>query len=219
MSRTNYFLLIGVIVLLVAAVVGGQLEFRRTHPGGAPDLAQAPGDGIGEAARQPAASPEAPAGAAGTTDFNVAELDQGPGPNDGKPFPAEVNGLPRTAHSTGAAALAEISKLHGKEIPAASAEIATYGSGQEKVIVWMTASATKEEAQELFRKMLERMEANPTTYTRPEPLSIRGKVYFSTRGNGMNHYFYLRGARIYWAALQIPMDKVMGVMSFIVNQL
>ncbi|MGE5553415.1 MAG: hypothetical protein ACM3XZ_05775 [Betaproteobacteria bacterium] len=234
MSRTNYFLLIGVIALLAVAVAGGQLEFRRTHPAGSPSASAAPGGagevapelppghppttgaGFGDGSGSPAVGQSA--GAAGKP-LTIADLDQGPGPNDGKPFPNEVNGLPRTAHSTGAEALAEISKLHGKEIPATAAEIATYGKGQEKVIVWMTASTTKEEARELFRRMLERMEANPTPYTKPELLNIKNRAYFSTRGNGMQHYFYLRGARIYWAALQVPMDKMMGVMSFIVNQL
>ncbi|HHW14373.1 MAG TPA: hypothetical protein GXX28_05505, partial [Firmicutes bacterium] len=34
MSRSNFYLLAGVVVLLAAAMIGGQLEFQRTHPAG-----------------------------------------------------------------------------------------------------------------------------------------------------------------------------------------
>jgi hypothetical protein len=220
MSRKNYYLLVGVVLLLALAALGGQLEFRRTHPGRMASLAPAPGP-AGDGRGEPAGGGPATGGGASEpgAPLDIAALDQGPGPNDGRPFPAEINGLPRTAYVTGEAARAEISKLHGKEIPASSAEVATYGGGQEKVVVWVTASPTKEEAQALFRRMWERMEANPATYTRPELLNIKNKAYFSTRGNGAENYFYLRGTRIYWVALEVPPDKIMGVLSFVVNQL
>lgn len=212
MTRTNIYLLAGVVLLLAASVVAGQLEFRRTHPAAPPSPSPA--------AEAPAAGPGAvPEGAPEGASLSAADLDQGPGPNDGKPFPAEVVGLPRTKYLTGEAALAEVSKLHGREIEAGNAEIATYGDDRQQITIYMTNSPDKAAAQALFQAMVERMMANPTAYTRPEVLNIKNKAYFATSGNGQNHYFYLRGTRIYWVSLKLPMDKIMGAMSFVVNQL
>jgi hypothetical protein len=258
MSRTNYFLLVGIIVLLAGAGLLGQVEFRRTHPAVTPGAAQAPTGGaatadnpalppghpptggtgagapgapgtLGAPGATPAIGPQSgpgvtaqsagqSAGQSSGQPLSLSDLDQGPGPNDGKPFPGEVGGLKQATHSTGAAALAEIGRLHGKEFKALSGETASYGAGPEKVTIWMTDSASKQEAQALFQQMLDRM-GQTGSYTKPEVLSIKNRAYFSTRSGGAQNYFYLRGTRIYWAALQVPMDKVMGVMSFIVNQL
>ncbi len=208
MNRTNYILVGGLVLLLVAAGVAGQLEFRRTHPAPPAGVALTPGG---------AAGAETGAPGAGTAP-SAADVDQGPGPNDGKPFPTQLNGLPRTSYVTGPEAVAEVSKLHGKDIRVASAEIAAYGSGKEKVMIWVTVSASKSEAQALLGQMLARMEQS-SAFSKPELLSIKNKAYFSTTGNGSHNYFYLRGTRIYWVSLQVPVDKIMGVMSFVVNQL
>lgn len=222
MNRTNYLLLAGIVLLLVGAGVAGQLQFRSTHPA-ASGVAQVPGGAGQEPGGLPPGHPPTPAtgpqaGPGVSEPLSLTDLDQGPGPNDGKPFPATLNGMPRTSHTTGAAALTQIGQLHGKEIRAAAGEIATYTAGQEKVTIWVTNSATKEEAQALFQQMLDRL-AQAGAYTKPEVLSIKNRAYFSSRGNGAQNYFYLRGSRIYWAALEVPTDKLMGVMSFIVNQL
>lgn len=228
MSRTNFYLLVGVIVLLAAAMLGGQLEFQRTHSAGVAGLppghpavggAGAAG-GMAAPGAAPATGPQAgPGVTAADGQLTMADLDQGPGPNDDKPFPAELNGLPRTEHLTGAEAVAAVNKLHGKEITAESAEIATYSRGGEKVIVWKSASASPAEAQALMQQMVDRMQTGDGPYTKPELLNIKNKAYFTSTGNGMHHYFYLRGRHLYWVAVQAPMDKIMGVMSFIVNQL
>jgi hypothetical protein len=229
MKRANHYLVAATVLILLAGVVAGQLAFRNTHPDyaasgnaafpdevggpppGMPPAAGASGSAAGEGAGvSPGSVPEG-------MPLSVADLDQGPQPNDGKPFPEEITGLARTSYVTGAAALAEISKLHGTEIKAQSAEIATYGGGEEQITIWMTNSADKGEAQALFQAMLDRMIKNPTVYSTPEALSIKNRAYLATRGNGMNNYLYLRGTRIYWAAFKLPMDKIMGAMSYIVN--
>lgn len=219
MSRSNYYLVAALVFLLVGAGFLGQLEFRRTHPYAAQALV--PGPSAGTAPGTAAGSGGAGSPSAGPDSNPVpraVDVDQGPGPNDGKPFPAQLDSLPRVSYLTGAQALTEISKLHGKEIKAASGEIATYGSGAEKVVVWVSVSTTKEEAQSLLQQMLDRM-ATPGAFSKPELLNMKNRPYFLTTGQGIQHVFYLRGTRIYWVALQVPREKIMGILTFVVNQL
>lgn len=109
--------------------------------------------------------------------------------------PAALAGISLAATARGQAALAEVSRLHGKRIEAADAVVARY---QDGTTLWVSVSATAPEASRLLWRMNRRMANGTNVFSAPRPQEIGGRTVFVTEGMGQTHYYYQSGNRVLW---------------------
>jgi len=112
--------------------------------------------------------------------------------------PASLAGNPMVTSLRGAAALADVSRLHGKTIDAVDAAVARYQNG---ATLWVSASPSALAASRLLWRMNRRMANGTQVFSAPRPQQIGGRSVFVTEGIGQIHYYYQSGARVIWLAL------------------
>ena len=119
-------------------------------------------------------------------------------PQDVLRVPAALAGTPIVTSLRGAAALADVSRLHGKTIAAVDAVVARYRDG---TTLWVSASSSALEASRLFWRMNRRIANGTEVFSAPRPQEIAGRSVFVTEGIGQIHYYYQSGARLIWLAV------------------
>jgi len=112
--------------------------------------------------------------------------------------PASLAGNPVVTSLRGGAALADVSRLHGKTIDAVDAAVARYGNG---TTLWISASSSALAASRLFWRMNRRMANGTEVFSTPRLQQIAGRSVFVTEGIGQIHYYYQSGARVIWLAV------------------
>ena len=112
--------------------------------------------------------------------------------------PATLAGNPIVTSLRGTAALADVSRLHGKTIDAVDAAVARYQNG---ATVWISVSSSALEASRLFWRMNRRMANGTEVFSAPRPQEIAGRSVFVTEGIGQIHYYYQSGTRVIWLAV------------------
>ena len=120
------------------------------------------------------------------------------------PVPESLGGLPLFSHTSGEAALRELSMMHGEseKLILTDGHIATYGSSGE-VVLWIGETEGKETAQRLLEYMNERMGASGS-FSKPllRIISDRG-VYFVT-GMGASNYYFASDRDVVWIGVKSP---------------
>src|SRR3989337_1468344 len=119
-------------------------------------------------------------------------------PQDGLRIPAALAGTPIVTSLRGAAALTDVSRLHGKTIAAVDAAVARYRDG---TTLWISASSSALAASRLFWRMNRRMANGTEVFSTPRLQEIAGRSVFVTEGIGQIHYYYQSGARVIWLAV------------------
>ena len=114
------------------------------------------------------------------------------------PVPAALAGAPIVTSLRGPAALAEVSRLHGKTIEVVDAAVARYRDGST---IWISASSSALDASRLFWRMNRRMANGTQVFSTPRPQEVGGRPVFVTEGIGQVHYYYQSGARVIWLAV------------------
>lgn len=119
-------------------------------------------------------------------------------PQDELRIPSALAGTPIVTSLRGAAALADVSRLHGRTIVAVDAAVARYGDG---TTLWISASSSALTASRLFWRMNRRMANGTEVFSTPRLQEIAGRSVFVTEGIGQIHYYYQSGARVIWLAV------------------
>ncbi len=112
-------------------------------------------------------------------------------------LPAQLGDLPLAEARTGAAAEAEIQRLHGRALPLTSAAFGRYGSAGE-AILWVGGTASEEEAAALQEAMRRALETADSPFTPLEPLVIGGVTVFPLSGMGQEHMYFQSGRLVLW---------------------
>lgn len=120
------------------------------------------------------------------------------GPQDELRVPAALAGTPIVTSLRGAAALTDVSRLHGKTIDAVDAAVARYRDG---TTLWISASSSALAASRLFWRMNRRMANGTEVFSAPRLQEIAERSVFVTEGIGQIHYYYQSGARVIWLAV------------------
>ncbi|GAW93744.1 hypothetical protein [Calderihabitans maritimus] len=124
-------------------------------------------------------------------------------------FPQALAGMPLVHLVTGEQAIAQISKLHGTNIPIENGYIAMYRSEDRQAVLWISESATSEEAEELLKIMDEKMPGS-SAFSNYTVKVIDGKTYYYVTGIGMHNYYYLKGNRVYWLGTNVePAEDIL----------
>ena len=129
---------------------------------------------------------------------NTSNPPSGQSAPPGLRVPQALAGTPITSTLRGPAALAEVSRLHGKAIAAGDAVVARY---QDGTTLWVSASSSALEASRLLWRMNRRMANGTKVFGAPRPQELRGRTVFITEGLGQVHYYYQSGTRVLWLAV------------------
>lgn len=113
--------------------------------------------------------------------------------------PDRLGSLVLVEAHTGAAAAAEIQRLHGRAFPMASAAFARYGPAGEANL-WIAGTASEDEAAELLEAMRLAIETANSPFTPLEPKRIASVTVYPLRGMGQEHMYFQSGRLVLWLA-------------------
>ena len=100
---------------------------------------------------------------------------------------------------TGKDSAKDIARLHGKEIEFQSSYVAEYKCGDDQAVIWASFSKTKDEAEELFKQMDDKMPSSKVFRSLMRMKTDGLDVAYVT-GMGMDNYYFLDGKGNYWLA-------------------
>lgn len=127
-------------------------------------------------------------------------------PADAEMVPASLGGLPLASVATGDEARAQVEQLHGKSLGPGleAAWVAQYGSasgsGQADATLWISRSATADDALSLFKLMTERISEGTSPFEGLRPINMEGVEGYALDGMGQRHYYFLVDRDLYWLA-------------------
>ncbi|MBI4728838.1 MAG: hypothetical protein HY775_04970 [Acidobacteria bacterium] len=115
-------------------------------------------------------------------------------------LPGSLAGLPRVDLVTGERAVADVTALHGLDIPVVSAAIARYGESGDKAEVWVSYSEDAAAATKLAERMAGKIAEGRSPFDVPELVGGKSGIWF-TRGMGQIHFFFARGTAVWWLSI------------------
>jgi hypothetical protein len=115
-------------------------------------------------------------------------------------LPRQVVQLELVSFYSGDAARRDILRLHNSQFPLADGIIGRYEHKASEMTVWVSVSATEEEAAELMDLMVTKMPASPV-FQEKTTFEAEGMEIYHVIGMGMDHYYYLDGLYVYWLAV------------------
>lgn len=128
-----------------------------------------------------------------------------PGPGqDSVNLPKNWRGFTRTELVEGPSALLEIDRLHNKSIRTLNGYRANYANAREQFIVWVSTTAGGADAQKLQDDMTRRIGSTNAMFSRPVPVTMGRLTAYRSMGMGQTHFYYVKGAAVYWIALTSP---------------
>ena len=124
------------------------------------------------------------------------------------PLPRSIGVLRLEKLQAGQEARRGINRLHGKQIGFQRGYIGFYGAENGRAQIWLSEHSSSSEAAESVEKMAGRMtqgEQQVFLHFRQMIIEER-KVYFAV-GMGQVHYFFQKGAKVIWLAVDPPLAK------------
>ncbi len=112
------------------------------------------------------------------------------------PLPSRLAGLHRTRLYTGQRALRMLGELHARRLAPKSAVVGVYGR-QGELRVWLARFADGEEAHQVLRAMLERLDSGGTSFSAPRQQREWPNRFFSL-GPGAHNVFWVADDAVYW---------------------
>ncbi len=129
--------------------------------------------------------------------------------------PAKQSGVPErlgklelASSVKGSEAVAQVSKLHGINVVLVDALLAEYGSGKEKVTVWVGEAENSQAALELIERMAAKITQSQSGFSNVRQLTISKSYHthnvFQVDGPGGQHFFYnsKQLERVVWLTIQ-----------------
>ncbi|MBO8125736.1 MAG: hypothetical protein H0Z38_00700 [Firmicutes bacterium] len=216
-------IIVSVVVIMVGVIAAAIVQTNRQAAAPGTKVTQIdPNDPIYGPTRPNTTMP--PAGDGSTMDISEAEIpvavdveyEEGVEPLTARDLPADIVGVKLSQVIEGQAAIEAISKLHGKEITVSDGLVAKYGQKGEGIELWFSTSPTVDEATQLLRAMIEKMEDNEI-YSTPVPMPIRKRIFYQTIGHDLMHFFWQRGRQLVWITLDLPQEQLMPAMKEVVG--
>ena len=124
------------------------------------------------------------------------------------PLPQSIGAMRLEKVQTGEEARREIDRLHGKQVQFQRGYIGTYvadnGSGQ----LWVSVHDSESEAVEAIEKMDRGMkQGNQESFYHFRKVMIEQRPVYLAVGMGKVHYFFQKGAKVVWLAVDPPLAK------------
>ncbi len=111
--------------------------------------------------------------------------------------PPALAGQALTHSVEGVDAVAEVTRLHGKDFPLSSGAMARYGTG---ITLWASGAPASPMAAEMVRAMRDKIAEGRSPFT---PLGTRqaaGREVYELEGMGQRHFYFQSGPVVVWLA-------------------
>ncbi len=99
---------------------------------------------------------------------------------------------------TGPAAVAQMSRLHGKGVGVMDGYVAHYSGPSGGAVLYVGEAASEKDSVELLRQMEERIAAGSRYFAGLRRLTVEGVEVFTVRSGPETHYFWQTGKRVIW---------------------
>ena len=113
-------------------------------------------------------------------------------------IPMEIADQPMSAYVEGSEAIEGVVRLHGSSFTITDAQIATYGDGL--VTIWRSGTPDAATATSQIEQMRDAITGGTSPFEDPRLVPARTVVYASS-GMGQEHYFFAKGASVWWVAV------------------
>ncbi len=118
--------------------------------------------------------------------------------------PDSIAGAPLSQKTVGVEAVAEVTRLHGKEFPLTSGAMAMYGQGA--ATLWVSGTAASPLAAEMVRAMTDKI-ADASAGSARSPFTptgtrrLNGRNVYELDGLGQRHFYFQSGSLVIWLAV------------------
>jgi len=124
------------------------------------------------------------------------------------PLPQKLADMKLTQSIQGADAISQISKLHRLNMELVDGIVAQYKNSRAKATLWIGMADTPKQAERLINRMTESIQqGNNKTFGHFQQLNVKDITVYSVLGMGQIHYYYRRGKRTVWIALNPDIDQ------------
>ena len=126
----------------------------------------------------------------------------------GNALPQSIGSLPLTQTKSGEEARQEIDRLHGKQLNYRKGYIGIYGEGDGKATLWVSEYDSEGAAVEAIEKMAHTMkEGKQKIFWHFMEMPMEGVMVYFVMGMGQAHYFYQKGIKAIWLAVDPSQGK------------
>lgn len=116
----------------------------------------------------------------------------------GAAVPDSIAGAPLSQKTVGIEAVAEVTRLHGKEFPLTSGAMAMYGEGA--AALWVSGTAASPLAAEMVRAMTDKIAQGHSPFTPTGTRRLNGRDVYELDGLGQRHFYFQSGSLVIWLA-------------------
>lgn len=123
-------------------------------------------------------------------------------------LPQSIGPLTLVKSQSGEEARQEIDRLHGKQLDFRKGYIGTYGGEDRGAKVWVSEYDSDAKASEAFGKMTRKMTlSGQKNFWHFQEIPIEGVPVYFLVGMGQAHYFFQKGIKVIWLAVDPPLAK------------
>lgn len=121
-----------------------------------------------------------------------------PAKNDA-PLPSSLANQPLTNATYGDQAVADITRLHGKQFPITSGAVGQYGDSGQSTL-WVSESPTEGDAADLVTAMQTRIAEGRSPFSQRDVRDEGSTDILVLDGMGQQHFYFQVGKRVIWLA-------------------
>lgn len=110
--------------------------------------------------------------------------------------PDSIAGAPLSQKTVGLEAVAEVTRLHGKEFPLTSGAMAMYG--EDAATLWVSGTAASPLAAEMVRAMTDKITQGRSPFTPTGTRRLNGRDVYELDGLGQRHFYFQSGNLVIW---------------------
>jgi hypothetical protein len=126
----------------------------------------------------------------------------------GNSLPQSIGPLALVKLQSGEEARKEIDRLHGKPLGYREGYIGTYAGGDGKAKLWVSEYGSLEEAAKATARMVQGMKGGKQkNFWHFQEIPIEGVPVYFVVGMGQAHYFFQKGVKVIWLAVDPPLAK------------
>ncbi len=115
-------------------------------------------------------------------------------------IPPMLGGLPLVETVTGNEGLAQVSRMHGKDVGLVRGHIAQYADNGARVTLWVGWAESEAAAQALTDRMTAKIGPDHPIFQDLQVLTLDGRTVYATTGQGQQHYYFRSSAAVVWVA-------------------
>jgi hypothetical protein len=113
-------------------------------------------------------------------------------------LPRRLAGLPLSRADYGAAAVAEVTRMHGRSFLLTSGAHGIYGVRGESATLWVTGAPSRFLAERMVIAMAEAIDTKESPFTPVGVRQIDGRPVYELTGLGQRHYYFRSAAVVIW---------------------